>query len=91
MFKAHRPDLALIDSSLMLGAAIATTVAFGRISPAAGILMSPVVPWVGFATALNYWILRNNPHASTMKADPKDGDISLLFKGGNQTSEQGSG
>lgn len=59
-FGAKRMDLALIDSALMFIAIAATIIAFAPISPLAAILMVPYLCWVGFATALNYSMLRLN-------------------------------
>lgn len=60
MFGLHRIDLALIDSVLMLIAIVAFIVAAWPVSQTAALLFVPYLAWVGFATALNYTILRLN-------------------------------
>lgn len=52
-FGFERPDLALIDISVLLGILFATTVSFFRIQRVAGTLFLPYVAWVAFATYLN--------------------------------------
>lgn len=60
MFGLHRIDLALIDSVLMLIAIVAFIAAAWPVSQTAALLFVPYFAWVGFATALNYAILRLN-------------------------------
>jgi len=59
-FGARRMDLALVDALLMFAAIAATIVLFAPISPVAAWLMVPYLLWVGFASALNYSIMRRN-------------------------------
>ena len=60
-FGLHRPGLAVLDIIALLLAIIATTVAFWRVSVAAGVLMLPYLAWVLFASALNMSLWRLNP------------------------------
>lgn len=62
-FAAHKVAAAFWLILVMLAAAIATTVAFYRIRPRAGLLMVPYIAWLGFAAVLNYEIDRLNPDA----------------------------
>ncbi|MEO1102424.1 MAG: TspO/MBR family protein, partial [Pseudomonadota bacterium] len=59
-FGAKRMDLALVDSGLMFVAIAATIAAFAPVSPLAAGLLVPYLCWVGFATALNYSMMRHN-------------------------------
>eukprot|EP00199_Chlamydomonas_sp_CCMP681_P006180 CAMPEP_0119101036 /NCGR_PEP_ID=MMETSP1180-20130426/171_1 /TAXON_ID=3052 ORGANISM="Chlamydomonas cf sp, Strain CCMP681" /NCGR_SAMPLE_ID=MMETSP1180 /ASSEMBLY_ACC=CAM_ASM_000741 /LENGTH=195 /DNA_ID=CAMNT_0007085063 /DNA_START=44 /DNA_END=631 /DNA_ORIENTATION=+ len=69
MFKAHRPDAALVDAVAMLGMSAAATVAMtravegGKTKGAVAGLMSPYVAWIAFATALTAKIAKDNPNA----------------------------
>lgn len=72
MFNAKRVDLALVDITLLLASSVATTVAFGRIDRRAGLLFSPLIAWVAYATALNASILVKNPQAHKIDLDEKD-------------------
>ncbi len=65
-FAAHAVGTALWIAAAMLVLAAATTVAFFRIRPVAGWLMTPYVAWLGFALVLNYQIDRLNPGAETI-------------------------
>ncbi|WMS42151.1 TspO/MBR family protein [Acuticoccus sp. MNP-M23] len=59
-FGARRVDLALADAILMFVTIAATILAFYPHSPIAAYLMVPYLLWVGFASALNYSIMRRN-------------------------------
>jgi tryptophan-rich sensory protein len=59
-FGLHRIDLALVDIVLLWGAIVATTIAFGKVTPVAGWLFVPYLAWVSFATMLNFTIWRLN-------------------------------
>ncbi|MGL4543605.1 MAG: TspO/MBR family protein [Polymorphobacter sp.] len=63
-FNYHQilPSLGLIGAIFAL--ALATTLAFGRISRAAAWLMVPYLAWLGVAAALNFRIWQLNPGAS---------------------------
>lgn len=57
-FGLHRPDLAFADIVALWVAIVATTVAFWRVSPAAGLLFVPYLAWVSFAAVLNFAIMQ---------------------------------
>jgi tryptophan-rich sensory protein len=60
-FGLERPGLALIDITALLGLLVATTAAFLAIDRTAGLLFTPYVAWVGYATYLNaglWWLNR---------------------------------
>ena len=76
-FGAHRVGMGLIVIILMLGAAIATTLAFGRIRKAAAWLMLPYLLWLSFAAVLNLAIVRLNPTADGLVAKPGSTQIQL--------------
>lgn len=63
-FRFHQilPSLALIG--VIFALALATTLAFGRISRAAAWLMVPYLAWLGVAASLNFRIWQLNPGAS---------------------------
>ena len=65
-FAQHRIDLALAIIVAMLIAAIAATVAFGRVRAAAAWLMLPYLVWIGFAGVLTWRIGQSNPGAATL-------------------------
>ncbi len=52
-FGLRSPLLGLIDIAMLLAALIATTIAFWRARPIAGLLFVPYLAWVGYASALN--------------------------------------
>ncbi|KAF5843750.1 hypothetical protein DUNSADRAFT_8266 [Dunaliella salina] len=72
-FNLKRPDVALVDSTAMLGMAAAATATMAQSTPdhkaAIAGLMSPYIGWVGYATALNYRIWKDNPDAHKIAAD----------------------
>jgi translocator protein len=55
--------LAAIDIIVLLGLILATTVAFWRVRPLAGVLLLPYLAWVAFATALTFAVWQRNPAA----------------------------
>ena len=59
-FALHRPDLAFADIVLLWLVLAAATVAFWRVTVAAGALLLPYLAWVTFAMALNAAIWRLN-------------------------------
>ena len=65
-FGAHQVGLALLDLVAMLLLAIAATVAFSRIRPAAAWLMVPYLVWISFAGILTWRIGQLNPGAATL-------------------------
>lgn len=52
---------ALLELLALISVIVATTIAFGRIRPAAAMLMLPYLLWCLFAAGLNYAIWRMNP------------------------------
>ena len=60
-FGRHAIGAALVEIVLLGLAILATTVAFRRISRAAGWLLAPYLVWVTFASALTFAIWRLNP------------------------------
>lgn len=62
-FGLHRPMMALAIIVGMFVAALATTIAFGRVRAAAAWLMVPYLAWLCFAGILNFEIIRLNPGA----------------------------
>ena len=59
-FGLHRPDLALIEISLLWFLILISMILFWRIRPLAGWLLLPYLLWVGFAAWLNFWLWRLN-------------------------------
>ena len=60
-FTLHRPGLALIEILLFLALLVTLQVRFARTDRLAGLLWSPYVAWVGFASVLNgtiWWLNR---------------------------------
>ncbi|MEM0908284.1 MAG: TspO/MBR family protein [Pseudomonadota bacterium] len=62
-FGIKRIDLALVDAILMFLTLILTIILFMPVSSLAGWLLVPYLFWVGFASALNYSMLRRNGSA----------------------------
>lgn len=59
-FGLHMTGVAAIEIAVMLVAIIITTILFWRIDRIAGLLLTPYIVWVSYATALNISIwLRN--------------------------------
>lgn len=58
-FALHRPDLALVEILLLWSLLVALQVRFWRADRLAGLLWTPYVAWVTFATGLNatIWFL----------------------------------
>ena len=65
-FGMHQVSAALTLLIVLLVAALATTLLFGRIRSLAAWLMVPYLVWLCFAGMLNWEILRLNPNASTL-------------------------
>jgi tryptophan-rich sensory protein len=62
LFFVWRRGVVAFWAVLLLWLFIAATLsAFWRIRPLAGILLIPYLLWVGFASALNYFVWRLNP------------------------------
>ena len=60
-FGWQRGGLAFAEVLVLWAAIAATTVAFWRIRPLAGVLMLPYLAWVGFAAVLNWTVWQLNP------------------------------
>jgi tryptophan-rich sensory protein len=60
-FGSRDPRGALAVIVLLWSAILATIVEFGRIRPAAAVLLAPYLAWVSFASVLNAEIVRRNP------------------------------
>ena len=76
-FGLHRPTLALAIIVGMFAAALATTIAFGRVRKAAAWLMVPYLGWLVFAGLLNWEIIRLNPGAEGLVVEPGGTQIDL--------------
>ena len=59
-FGWHRGALAFADILVLWALIVATSVAFWRIKPLAGVLLVPYLLWVSFASALNYSVWQLN-------------------------------
>jgi benzodiazapine receptor len=59
-FGMHRPDVAFAEILILWAAILATTVAFFRVTAAAGWMMVPYLAWVTFAAVLNAALWRMN-------------------------------
>lgn len=59
-FGLRRPDLALVEVLVLLGAILATIRAFARVDRRAAGMLAPYAAWVAFATLLNFEIWRLN-------------------------------
>lgn len=65
-FKLRRPDWALIEVPFLWLSVLAAMIVIAPISPFASALLTPYLLWVGFASWLNYTIVRlNRPFAAT--------------------------
>jgi tryptophan-rich sensory protein len=60
-FGWYRGALAFADILVLWTLIVATSVAFWRIKPLAGVLLVPYLLWVSFASALNYAVWQLNP------------------------------
>ena len=60
-FGSRDPRRALVVIVLLWSAILVTIVEFGRIRPAAAVLLAPYLAWVTFASVLNAEIVRRNP------------------------------
>lgn len=60
-FAWHRGAWAFADIIALLVLVVATTAAFARVRPAAGVCMIPYLAWVAFAGVLNLWVWSANP------------------------------
>jgi translocator protein len=63
-FGNRDPRGALVVIALLWSAIVVTIVEFGRIRPAAALLLAPYLAWVSFASILNAEIVRRNPRVA---------------------------
>jgi tryptophan-rich sensory protein len=70
-FRLHRPDLALLEVSLLWLSIVLLMFLLRRASKAAAWLLLPYLAWVTYAAALNLAVVRMNPveHASAMRGE----------------------
>jgi tryptophan-rich sensory protein len=59
-FGLHRPDLAFTEIVVLWLAIVATTVLFWRVNTGAGLLLTPYLAWVTFASVLNWTLWQLN-------------------------------
>jgi tryptophan-rich sensory protein len=74
-FAAHKVTLALGMIVAILLISIVTALLFARIRKGAALLMLPYLAWLGFASYLNYEILRLNPDAESLAPGNRGPDI----------------
>ena len=77
-FGMHQTKLALAIIVAMFVAALATTIAFGRVRATAAWLMVPYLGWLVFAGILNFEIIRLNPNAEGLVVEPSGTQIDLV-------------
>ena len=72
-FNLRRPDWALVEAPFLWLSVLALIVEAARYSALAGWLLTPYLLWVGFATYLNFVIVRMNPpFGSSAKSGSRD-------------------
>ena len=76
-FAAHQVTAAFVLILAILGFAIATTFAFGRVRSAAAWLMVPYLVWLSFASILNWQTHTRNPNAETLVPERAHTQIEL--------------
>ncbi len=76
-FAMHQVLAAFVLILFMLGAAIATTILFGRVRTAAAWLMVPYLAWLSFAAILNWQTHALNPNAETLVPNQRATHIEL--------------
>ncbi len=76
-FAAHQVTLALAVIAAMIALTLACLVLFARIRKLAALLLLPYLAWLGFATYLNFEIMRLNPGAETLVPQAASADIAL--------------
>jgi len=59
-FGLHRPGLAFLEISALWLALLATLIGFWRVRIVAGVLLTPYILWLSFASMLNFAIWRLN-------------------------------
>ena len=60
-FALQRPGWALAEIIALDLVVVALALLYARIDRLAGVLLIPYVAWLGLATAITAWIVRNNP------------------------------
>jgi len=70
-FRLHRPDLALLEVSLLWLSIVLLMLLLRRASKSAAWLLLPYLAWVTYAAVLNLAVVRMNPmeHASAMRGE----------------------
>jgi tryptophan-rich sensory protein len=76
-FAAHQVTLALAVIVAMIALTLACLLLFARIRKLAALLLLPYLAWLGFATYLNFEIMRLNPGAETLVPQAASADIAL--------------
>lgn len=76
-FGAHRISAAFILILVLIAAAVAATVAMGRVRRAAAWLMLPYLAWLCFAATLNYRFIALNPGAEGLVTSAPKAQIDL--------------
>jgi benzodiazapine receptor len=76
-FALHKVSIALVLIGAIFLLSAITAVLFARIRMAAALLMLPYLAWLGFASTLNYQILRLNPDAESLAPDSNGSDITI--------------
>ncbi|MFM9977222.1 MAG: TspO/MBR family protein [Sphingomonadaceae bacterium] len=76
-FAAHQVLAAFVLICVMLGLAIATTVAFARVRTLAAWMMVPYLLWLSFASILNWQLHALNPGAEALVIAPQGTQIDL--------------
>ncbi|GMH39760.1 hypothetical protein BSKO_07658 [Bryopsis sp. KO-2023] len=74
-FNRKKLGWALADILAMDAAAVATTVTFYPVNPLSSYIMLPYLAWGGYATALNYKIMVDNPNADKIGASESEEPI----------------
>ena len=60
-FRWRHPTASLLDIGILGGLVVAMTWMFGEVDRTAGLLCLPYLAWLGFASYLNYSIVKLNP------------------------------
>jgi len=71
-FGCHKLGLASAEIAMLWGTAAATAYNFYPINKTACYLMIPYMAWLSLASAITFWIWRNNPDAGANKAIKND-------------------
>ncbi len=76
-FAMHQVLAAFALILVMLAAAIATTIVFGRVRTQAAWLMVPYLAWLSFAAILNWQVHALNPNAETLVPNQRASHMEL--------------